>query len=105
MELTHKQLIHLPVVTKSGQSLGKVVRFSVDTESQHVAKYFVKSSVLIPDLFDNELIVYYRQVLSLTEKEMVVEDAVIKKQVPQKVQFPFVGQKLETKNAAFSKEE
>jgi len=90
------------VVTKSGQSLGKVMRFAVNAETQEVTRYFVKSSVLIPDLFENELVIHRRQVFSLTEKEMIVEDAAVQEQVPQKVQFPFVVRNLRTKNAAFS---
>ena len=78
MYLSAKQLKKVTVVTKSGQVLGKVVDFELDTETGLLARYHVKSNELITGLFENKLIIHKDQVISLDEQEMIVEDSLLK---------------------------
>ena len=43
MQLSHRQILGIPVETKSGQKLGVVVSFEIDSEQQIVSRYVVKS--------------------------------------------------------------
>jgi sporulation protein YlmC with PRC-barrel domain len=79
MRLTTKDLISLPVETKSGEKLGKIASFDIDSETQQIVCYCVKSLNPIKDLiFQDQLIISPTQVISITAKKMVVEDNVIK---------------------------
>ena len=77
--LTRKQLIHLPVVTRSDQAIGTVVDFEIDAETQTVWRYEIaQGDILIPGFFGKKFFVAPSQVISLDAKKMVVEDAVVK---------------------------
>ncbi|MFH1146064.1 MAG: PRC-barrel domain-containing protein [bacterium] len=76
MEISTNQIIGLPVVTVSGQDLG-VVR-SVVLNNKEVVKYIVAPSSLVKKLLSGDLIIASEQVVSITEKEMLVEDTVTK---------------------------
>ena len=81
MLLTKKQLIGLPVRIESGQRLGEVRDFELDSDLQSIVNYAVKSDRLLNDLFGKRmdaLSINRNQVVSLNNKEMVVYDAVIK---------------------------
>ena len=80
MNLSSKDLINLPVYTESGKFLGKVVSFEVEQDTQQIAKYYIKAGNIAADLLgeSKELIVAQKQVISLTEEKMVVEDIVAK---------------------------
>lgn len=79
MRLTTKDLISLPVETKSGEKLGKIAALEIDCETQQIVCYYVKSSNPIKDLvFQDQLIISPTQVISITAEKMVVEDNVIK---------------------------
>lgn len=75
--ITDKQLIGLPVETKSGTHLGKVHGFSLDPLSHAVLQYTVKNTTLLHDLFGKEYLIAAAQVLSLTEEKMVVDDLTV----------------------------
>lgn len=70
-------LIGLTVKTKSNQMLGKIVDFEVDSETQTIEKYYVKSQGLVRGLFEDKLIINKRQVISINNELMIVQDAVI----------------------------
>lgn len=70
--LDHKELLHLPVFTKSGVPIGKVVGFVFDEESQSIVQYEVKRHVI-----GKTLLIHRMQVLSIAKAKMVVEDAAI----------------------------
>lgn len=78
MYLTARKIKNLPVVTKSGRILGKVKDLEINSETQTISKYLVKSDKLMERLIDQELLIDAGQVISLTEKELVVDDAVVK---------------------------
>lgn len=73
--LLKKNLIGLPVFTQIGVNIGKITDIEVETESQTISKYQVKKS-----LFEKPLLIDRGQVVSINQKSMVVEDAVVKEQ-------------------------
>ncbi len=81
MILNKGQLIGLPVRTASGQDLGEINDIELDSEFQSIVNYMVKSKRLIKELFSDKLdhlMVNRTQIVSLDDKEMVVEDNVLK---------------------------
>lgn len=74
MILSHKNLIGLPVETKSGQALGLISNFDLEVDEQRIIRYYVKSSRMITGLLKKQLIVSASQVISITSEKMVVDD-------------------------------
>lgn len=73
--LNTKQLRDLPVYTKSGAPLGKVVEVRIDMNRHQVQHYVVRRTDLLQSLLDNsELLIAPSQVVSVTKKKMVVDD-------------------------------
>ena len=82
MNLREKQLIGLPVRTKSGDNLGKVYDFIFDSETGVVIKYLVRDILMVKNILGNGLVIDKNQVIEINEKEMIVEDAAIKSESP-----------------------
>jgi len=78
MNLKKNQLINLPVFTRSGDRLGHIVDFELNTELQEVVKYHVRGKNIIKELIEKDLIISAGQVISLDDRKMVVEDLVQK---------------------------
>ncbi len=81
MIINHKNLVGLPVLTKSGLLLGKIRSFEIESDTQTVLRYVVKSGSLISKLLSeevSEIIIGRNQVLSLDEEKMMVDDALVK---------------------------
>lgn len=76
MILSHKNLLNLPVETKSGQVMGLVSHFDLEVDEQRIFRYYVKSGRIISGLLNKELIISAGQVISINEKKMIVEDSV-----------------------------
>lgn len=76
MQLSNQQILRVPVETKSGYRLGVVASFEIDAEQQIIARYVVRPA-LVPRVLARELIISAAQVVSLTNKKMVVEDGVM----------------------------
>lgn len=76
MQLSHRQILGLPVETKSGQKLGVVAYFELDSEQQTVSRYIIKPA-LMPRILAKELIISAGQVISLNNARMIVDDTVI----------------------------
>lgn len=74
MLLRKKDLINLPVETRSGQALGRISDFELNPLTQQIERYYVKSGRQLISLFPGELIIHYTQVLSVTSEKMVVDD-------------------------------
>ncbi|MEN9558167.1 MAG: PRC-barrel domain [Candidatus Parcubacteria bacterium] len=77
MVLSAKQLIHLPVRTSSGIGVGKVSGVEIDTDTGRLASVLVKTGGLLAGLIGKELVVAWNQVVSISETEVVVEDATV----------------------------
>lgn len=84
MILTAKQIIGLPVYTKMGQSLGKVISFEVDTNTHLVSAYLVKSHSLMARFFQESLLIHTEQVITLKKDRMIVQDTLIPSEEPTK---------------------
>jgi len=81
MIISHKNLIGLPVQTKSGLLLGKIRNFEIESETQNISRYVVKSRNIISKLLSEEIgeiIIGRNQVISIDEEKMVVDDASVK---------------------------
>lgn len=77
MNLKRNDLIGLPVYTQSNQHLGKVSDFELESSSQLVVKYYIKSRDIIKELLEKELIISKEQVVFISKEKMVVEDNVV----------------------------
>ncbi|MFC1687684.1 PRC-barrel domain-containing protein [Patescibacteria group bacterium] len=75
MILSRKQLLHLPVETRSGQSIGQVIDLEFDAAEQRIWRYHVSQGSVF---LKNKFLISPSQVISLSEKKMVVEDGVVK---------------------------
>jgi sporulation protein YlmC with PRC-barrel domain len=76
--LEEKKLLKLPVETKGGTGLGRVIGFDVELESQSILRWHVRPNGLASRMLSHPLIVSREQVLSISEEKMVVDDAVEK---------------------------
>lgn len=79
MIINYQNLINLPVITESGLILGKVCKVDIDTDSQTVVNYYIKSVNLVKGLFEGELIIKKNQIIAITCDKIIVEDNVKKK--------------------------
>jgi len=77
MIIDSKHLLGLGVETKSGQHLGKVRGFHIDTVTHAILQYEVRRSGILKEFLATDLLVYQQQVLSITKEKMVVDDQVV----------------------------
>ncbi|MCX6745250.1 MAG: hypothetical protein NTX82_07055 [Candidatus Parcubacteria bacterium] len=78
MLINQKQLKKVRVETQSGQFLGYVSDFGLETDTGVIEKYYVRAKNLIPGLFEDSLIISKSQIINFDEDKMVVEDAAVK---------------------------
>ena len=71
MNLSGQQLKNLPVTTKSGQLLGKVKGIEINTDTQNISKYIVKSNQITKRLVGKELIISASQIISIDNQKTV----------------------------------
>ncbi len=69
-----KDLLHLPVRTKSGTAVGKIAGVELQTDTGRMETLLVKPS---GKLLGTELRVAWTQVISLSDKEAIVDDATV----------------------------
>jgi len=69
-----RELINLPVFTQSGQLLGQLADFSIDTESQSLVEYFVSTHHSLNNLFRNQLIINRGQIIDILPDKIIVVD-------------------------------
>ncbi|MBT3412635.1 MAG: hypothetical protein HOJ15_01390 [Candidatus Jacksonbacteria bacterium] len=77
MKLKEENILGLPVFTKSRDHLGKVHRVVFEMDSLDVASIEVKPANLIKALIEDDLIISNEQIVSISEKEVVVEDSIV----------------------------
>ena len=77
MRINSKQLTNLPVITKSGQDLGKIGSFDIDADSGRLTTMHVKTRGLVKGLLDTDLRVDWSQVVTIDEDKVVVSDATV----------------------------
>ncbi len=73
-----KQLKKIKVETQSGQYLGKVIDFELETDNGSIEKYYVKSNLPVVGLFEGELLINKKQIISFDNEKMIVEDNAVK---------------------------
>lgn len=73
MNLRDNEVVGLNVETVRGFKLGRIRRIEVDTETQQIQKYWIRSSWLL-GRFSKTLIIHRDRVVSLRKDKMVVED-------------------------------
>ena len=80
MILSNKQILNLPVYTKSGDFLGRVIGFELEVDLHRIVRYYVGSSSFVKNLLKNkpEFLISDNQVINITEEKMTVEDSTIK---------------------------
>ena len=89
MRLSSKDIINLPVYTLSKKYLGKIVSFDLDIDTQKIITYYVKAGSFVAGLLNetSELIISEKQVVSITEEKMVVDDLDQKKLIKKAKEF------------------
>ncbi|MBI5654912.1 PRC-barrel domain-containing protein [Candidatus Uhrbacteria bacterium] len=75
MNLNSKALVGVPVRTKAGQLVGKLSSLEIDSETGRISLLRVRVRGMVPGLLDDEAFVAWSQVVSMSEKEIVVVDA------------------------------
>jgi len=78
MLINEKQFKKVRVETQSGQYLGRLVGFDLETDTGKIIKYQVKSQNFIAALFSPRLLVDKEQVISFDQNKMIVADSLIK---------------------------
>ena len=71
---TTKKMINLPVFTVSGKEIGHLIDLNIDTDSQSVISYSVKSNHTIVGIFNNELIINRGQIVDILPDKIIASD-------------------------------
>ena len=80
MKISNNDLINLPVYTQSGEHLGKVSSFEINSDTGKIENFHIKTG-LIEGLWHEQLVVSHSQVVEITGEKMVVEDGANKEKV------------------------
>ncbi len=89
MQYRDVELRGIPVITRSGQKIGKLAAFVIDAERHEVAQYVVSRSSLLARILPDEMLVHRAQVISLDSEMMVVDDGVVaERSAERKIQQP-----------------
>ena len=73
-----KKMINLPVFTESGQLIGRLADFNIDTDSQSILEYLVQTDRPIVKLLGRQLIVKRGQVVDILSDKIIVLDNTVK---------------------------
>ncbi|MEO5927812.1 MAG: PRC-barrel domain-containing protein [Patescibacteria group bacterium] len=77
MQTRCQKLQGIPVKTRSGKLLGKLVDVSIETDTGRLDAILVRSRGFIPGLLEGELRISWAQVVSLSTEEAIVVDNVV----------------------------
>ena len=75
MFIEAKNIINNKAVTQSGQILGRVIDFEIDTLSQSIVKYHIQGDLI--GFLKKPLIINADQVIEIKKNKLIVEDAVV----------------------------
>jgi sporulation protein YlmC with PRC-barrel domain len=67
----------LPVHTASGQDIGRVLGFILDTERGSIVQIEVRPAGLVRSLVAHELLINWNEVIAWTDESITVRDAAI----------------------------
>ncbi len=76
MKILQSKLLHLPVHTRSGQTVGRVVDWSMDAQTHMVLDYTVRPFPYIP-LVSVDRTIPRASVIDVTSDAMIVDDGLI----------------------------
>lgn len=76
--LDEKTLLSLPVHTKSGLCVGRLVGFDFDVDQQAILRYRVRPKGLAARVLKTPLLIDRSRVLSIDAEKMIVDDNVEK---------------------------
>ncbi len=82
MFIKAKKIIGSKVVTQSGQLLGRVVNFEIDTSNQSIAKYYTQGDLF--SFLKEPLVISANQVVKVKKDKIIVEDLVVSEKVIKK---------------------
>lgn len=85
MQVRDSNLRGLPVFTENGTRLGRVVSIIIETANHEVVHYAVKRPRRLADPLPGELLVHPRQIISVDDRKMVVQDLLIKEGVRENI--------------------
>lgn len=96
MRINNSQLVGLPVITQTGELLGQVVGFEVDTDQHMVTTYLVGPGKLIERIFGTvrniqPLAIACSQVVSIDNEKMLVHDSVLHIEAGNKMHLPSIS--------------
>lgn len=74
MIINLKNLVGLPVYTKSGSFLGRISNANLNIETHSITEYLVESGLLLKKKY----LIKPAQVLDINDKKMTVEDTFLK---------------------------
>ena len=81
MQMELKQLKNIPVETKNGLYLGKVINLQINTEGFIINKLFVVKKRLFSK--SQRLLIHPNQIISISEQKILVQDNVEAAQIKQ----------------------
>ena len=77
MLLNTKQLIGLPVITRSQERVGKVGSFDIDVMTGRIAVMHVLASGLVARLSEDQLLVPWHAIFEMTSEYVIIVDGAI----------------------------
>lgn len=101
MLINSRQLLGLPVFTKSRQPLGRLSSIDIDSETGVLSILHVATNRIVPRLVEDELLIAWSAVIEITGNEIVVMDNAVKERIGAIARFT----KQATQGAALAKDE
>lgn len=77
MLLNTRSFAGLPVETRGGVSVGRLVSADVDADTGRIATFHVKSGGLVSGLLSDELMIAWDQVVEWTDEKLMVADGAV----------------------------
>lgn len=77
MIVNSKQMQGVPVRTSAGQSVGKLLSVDFDADTGRLVAIRVKISGVVPAMLGQEALVAWAQIVSMSEKEVVISDGFV----------------------------
>ncbi len=74
MKLNSKVLVGVPVRTKMGLAVGRLASLELDSDTGRLTSLLVRGKGVVAGLLEDQLVVSWSQVVSMSDKEIVVQD-------------------------------
>ena len=84
MKFSAEKIFNLPVETQTGERIGRVKSFNLETESQSVLEYLVKPSTKIKNLTNQHLIISRGQIVEIKNDKIIVDNNFVEKNALEK---------------------